>query len=95
MKNKLRDYAFNKLEIRILKEIAKGNHSLSQIRNTLLIKPSLLSYNLKKLLKKGIIKTTGKRPPKKVYFDNSKHASLFRELLLTYDHIKWETLVLN
>jgi len=93
MKNKLGNYTFNKLEIRILKEISKGNHSLSQIRNTLLIKPSLLSYNLKKLLQKGIIKAIGKGPQKKVYFDNSKHASLFRELLLLYDHIKWENIL--
>lgn len=95
MKKKLRNYTCNRLEIRILKELAKGNHSLYQIRKTLLIEPSLLSYNLKKLLQKGIIKTTGKGPRKKVYFDSSKHASLFRQLLLIYDHIKWENILHN
>jgi hypothetical protein len=30
-----------------------------------------------------------------VYFDNSKHASLFRELLLIHDHIKWENILPN
>jgi DNA-binding MarR family transcriptional regulator len=95
MKKKLRKYTFNRLEIKILKEVARGNHSLYLLKKFLVIKPNLLSYNLKKLLQKGLIKVEKKekRLGKYVYFDNSKHALLFRELLLRYDHIKWENIL--
>jgi len=93
MNKRLRNYTFNKLEIQILRQLAKGKHSLSDVRKSLLIGPSLLSYNLKKLLQKGIIKIIGRGPNKRIYFDNSKHASLFRELLLIHDHIKWENIL--
>ena len=93
MDKRLRNYTFNKLEIRILRQLAKGKHSLSDIRKNLLIGSSLLSYNLKKLFQKGIIQIIGRGPNKRIYFDSSKHASLFRELLLIYDHIKWENLI--
>lgn len=95
MNKRLRGYTFNKLEIQISRQLAKGKHSLSDIRKNLLIEPSLLSYNLKKLLQKGIIKMAGRGPNKKIYFDSSKHASLFRELLLIYNHIKWENILPN
>jgi len=95
MNKRLRSYTFNKLEIQISRQLAKGNHSLSDIRKNLLIGPSLLSYNLKKLLQKGIIQIIGRGPNKRIYFDSSKHASLFRELLLIYDHIKWENILPN
>ena len=90
-----RNHTFNKLEIQILRQLAKGKHSLSDVRKTLLIRPSLLTYNLKKLHQKGIIKTIERGPKKKIYFDNSKHASLIRELLLIHDHIKWENILSN
>jgi len=95
MKKKLRKYTFNRLEIKILKEVARGNHSLYLLKKFLVIKPNLLSYNLKKLLQKGLIKVEKKekRLGKYVYFDNSKQALLFRELLLRYDHIKWENIL--
>lgn len=95
MKKKLRKYTFNRLEIKILKEVARGNHSLYLLKKFLVIKPNLLSYNLKKLLQKGLIKVEKKekRLGKCVYFDNSKQALLFRELLLRYDHIKWENIL--
>jgi len=95
MKKKLRKYTFNRLEIKILKEVARGNHSLYLLKKFLVIKPNLLSYNLKKLLQKGLIKVEKKekRLGKYVYFDNSKHALLFRQLLLRYDHIKWENIL--
>lgn len=93
MNKRLRNYTFNKLEIQILRQLAKGKHSLSDVRKNLLIGPSLLSYNLKKLLQAGIIKIIGRGPNKRIYFDNSKHASLFRELLLIHDHIKWENIL--
>lgn len=95
MKRQLESYSFNKLEIKTLKEIAKGNNSLYMLREALAIKPNLLSYVLKRLLQKGMVKVEKKEegPKKYVYFDNSKHASLFRELLLKYDHIKWENIL--
>lgn len=99
MKKKLENYTFNKLEIKILKEIAKGNHSLPLLIRSLLIKPNLLSYNLKKLLKKRLINFKRKKhyyrkkSRKYVHFSDSKHASLLGELLATYGHIKWENVL--
>lgn len=101
MKRKLQDYAFSKVEIKILRAVAKGNHSLYLLMKNLSIKPNYLSYNLKKLFKKNIIafkkKRTFKRkrnkPRKYVYFGDSKHASLLRELLITDSHMKWENIL--
>jgi DNA-binding PadR family transcriptional regulator len=93
MKTTSEEYAFTRSELQILKEIAKGKHDLSSIKNALSIKPSLLSYNLKKLLSKGLIKTTGQGYRKQVYFNDSKHASLYRALLLSYDHIDWQNIL--
>jgi len=89
----LEDYTFNESEMRILKALAKGSHSLSEIINALSIEPSLMSYNLKKLLQKGIIETIRKGSRKHVYFGDSKHALLLRELLSTYDHLDWENIL--
>jgi DNA-binding MarR family transcriptional regulator len=95
MKRKQEDYTFSKLEIKILKEVARENHSLSSLMESLTIKPSRLSYNLKKLDQKGIIlfKKKADRSRKYIYFADSKHASLLRELLVTYNHIKWESIL--
>lgn len=104
MRKKLENYAFSKQEIKILREIASENHSLSSLRKSLSIKPNLLSYNLKRLLKKGIIVFQKKASPYKenregrkkyVYFHDSKHAALLKELLLTYSHINWEDVLSN
>lgn len=93
MKTTQEEYTFSKSEIKILRELARGKHALVEIEETLSIKPSLLSYNLKKLLKKGIIKTTAKGPRKYINFNDSKHASLFRDLLLIYDYVDWENIL--
>lgn len=90
MKTASGEYAFTKSELQILREIAKGRHELSSIKEALSIKSSLLSYNLKKLLDKGFIKTAGQGYRKQVYFNDSKHASLCRDLLLSYDYIDWQ-----
>ena len=101
MRRKLQDYAFSKVEIRILRGVANENHSLYMLKKNLSIKPTLLSHNLKSLLKKNIItlrkKTKTGRKRKKfrkyVYFSDSKHASLLRELLVTDSHMKWENIL--
>jgi len=93
MKTASREYAFTKSELQILRELAKGRHELSSIKEALSIKSSLLSYNLKKLLDKGLIKTAGQGYRKQVYFNDSKHASLCRDLLLSYDYIDWQNIL--
>jgi len=93
MKTVQEEYAFSKSEIRILKELTGGERSLSQVEKSLLIKPPLLSYNLKKLLKKGIIKETAKGFRKHIQFNDSKHASLLRDLLIIHDHVDWQNLL--
>src|SRR5208337_4629262 len=93
MKTTSREYAFTKSELQILRELAKGKHELPSIKEAISIKPSLLSYNLKKLLNKGLIKTTGQGYRKQVYFNDSKHASLYRDLLSSYDYIDWQNIL--
>lgn len=93
MKTVQEEYAFSKSEIKILKELTKGERSLSEIEKSLLIKPPLLSYNLKKLLRKGIIKETTKGFRKHIQFNDSKHASLLRDLLIIHDHVDWQNLL--
>jgi len=87
------DYAFSKSEIQILRELAKGRRSLSDIEESISLKPALLSYNLKKLLKKGLIKTTEQGNRKYVYFNDTKHASLLRDLMISYDYIDWQNIL--
>lgn len=102
MKTKKEKYAFSKQEIEILKEIASGNHTLSQIREKLSIKPSLLSYHLKKLQEKRIIKIQQgafalegnfANSRKSVLFQDTKHSLILKELLVKYSHIKWENVL--
>jgi len=103
MKRKLKKYAFSKQEIRILREIASGKHSLLLLRKNLSIKPNLLSYYIKRLIDKKIIEFKGKvaahfekkyeKAKKYVYFRDLRHALLLKELLLKYNHIKWEKIL--
>ncbi len=87
------EYAFSKLQIQILRELAKGKLSLPEIEKSLSVKPSLLSYNLKKLLKQGLVQTTEQGNRKYAYFSEMKHASLLRDLLISYDYIDWENIL--
>jgi len=87
------EYIFSKSEIRILRELAKGKRSLSEIEASCSLKPALLSHNLKRLLKKGLIETTGQGNRKYAYFNDTKHASLLRDLLISYDYIDWQNIL--
>lgn len=93
MKTASSEYTFSKTELSILKEIAKGNHELVSIKNALSITPQLLSYNLKTLEQKGLIKTTQHAFKKQTYFSDSKHAILLKDLLLAHSHIDWENVL--
>ena len=94
MKTPTGEYSFNRAELKILKEIARGNYELSSIQTRLSIKPSLLTYTLKKLQTKGIVKFTHIGTKKQAYFSDIKHATLLKDLLSIYDHVDWEN-VLN
>jgi DNA-binding transcriptional ArsR family regulator len=93
MRTASEEYAFTKSELQILKELSKGKHDLSSIKEELSMKPSLLSYNLKKLLSKGLITTIGRGHRKQINFSDSKHATLYRNLLLNYDHVDWQNIL--
>jgi DNA-binding HxlR family transcriptional regulator len=94
MKTPTGEYSFSRVELQILKEIARGNYELSSIQTSLSIKPSLLTYTLKKLQNKGIVKFTHIGTKKQAYFSELKHATLLRDLLSIYDYVDWEN-VLN
>jgi DNA-binding Lrp family transcriptional regulator len=94
MKTPTGEYSFSRAELQILKEIARGNYELSSIQTRLSIKPSLLTYTLKKLQNKGIVKFTHIGTKKQAYFSELKHATLLRDLLSIYDYVDWEN-VLN
>lgn len=66
MKTTSKEYAFTKSELTIFEQLAKGRYELSSIKKECSIKSSLLSYNLKKLLDKGLIKATGQGYKKQV-----------------------------
>ena len=87
------DYTFGKIELQLLRELAKGQQSLSEIRKSLSLKPALLSYNLEKLYKKGIIQTNESGNRKLADYSEAKHAALIRDLLLSYDFIDWENIL--
>ena len=72
MKTASPEYSFNKAELEILEEIAKGKHEFSSIETALSISPSLLSYNLQKLQTKGIAKTAKKTYKKQAFFTDFK-----------------------
>lgn len=94
-------YAFSKQEIEILKQIASENYALSQIREKLSIKPNLLSYYLKKLQEKHIIKIQQgpsfeknlAHSRKSITYQDNKHSLILKELLTKYSHIKWENVL--
>ena len=93
MKTASSEYTFSKAELSILKGIAKGNHELFSIEKALSMTPQLLSYNLKKLEQKGLIKTTQHAFKKQTYFSDSKHAILLNDLLSVHSHIDWENVL--
>jgi len=95
MKTVQEKYAFNKSEIKILRELVRGERSLYDLRKFLSFGPSLLSYNLKKLLDKGLIRENTRGFRKYVQYSDSKHASLLKNLLLVYYHIDWENLLVG
>lgn len=99
MKRKLENYSFSKVEIKILREVANENHALSLLRTKLHIAPNLLSHGLRRLSQNGIVvlKKRGRSTLRKkgagrkyVYFADSKHATLLRDLLVKDGHIQWE-----
>ncbi len=87
------EYAFSKSELQILRELSKGKQSLPEIRKSLLLKPALLSYNLKKLQKKVLIQTTEEGNRKYACFSETSHAELLRDLLIRFDHVDWENIL--
>ncbi len=89
------EYAFSKAELQILRELTKGKQSLPEIRKSLSLKPSLLSHNLKKLRENGLIQTTGQGNRKYACFSETKHASLLRDLLIAYDFMNWENILMG
>lgn len=93
MKTSAGEYAFSKAELQILREIARGNYELSSIQAKLYVKPSLLTYTLKKLQTKGLIKIAHKGAKKQVSFSDIKHAILLRNLLSIYDYVDWENVL--
>ena len=93
MRNIDPEYAFSKAELQILRELTKGKLSLPEIKEVLSLKSALLSYNLKKLQKKGLIQTTEQGNRKYACFSETKHASLLRDLLITYDYMDWENIL--
>jgi DNA-binding HxlR family transcriptional regulator len=93
MKNSTPQYAFNKTELQLLRELAKGKQSFLQIKRLLQIKSAFLSRSLKKLQQKGIIQTVAEGNRKNAYFSETKHASLLRDLLLSYDFMDWENIL--
>jgi hypothetical protein len=88
-------YTFSKTELKTLKEIAKGHHELYNIQTQLAIKPSLLTYTLKKLQTKDLLKITCRGIKKQATFSNTKHATLLKNILTIYDYIDWENLLNN
>ena len=101
MKIRKEKHTFSKKEIEILKQIASGKHTLSQIRKKLSMRPNLLSHYLKKLQEKHIIKIqkgfSSERnllPSRKsVTYQDTKHSLILKELLMKHSHIKWENIL--
>ena len=93
MRHREPEYAFSKAEVQILRELSKGKQSLPEIRKSLSLKPALLSFNIKKLLKKGLILTEERGNRKYACFSETKHSELLRDLLIEYDHVDWENIL--
>ena len=93
MKTANPEYSFSKAELEILEEIAKGKHEFSSIETARSISPSLLSYNLQKLQKKGLAKTAKKTYKKQAFFTDFKHATILKDLLSVYDYIDWDNIL--
>jgi len=93
MKTASSEYTFSKAELSILEEVAKGNHELISVEKALSITPQLLSYNLRKLEQKGLVKTTQHAFKKQAYFSETKHATLLNDLLSLHNHIDWENIL--
>jgi Mn-dependent DtxR family transcriptional regulator len=92
-KTKSRGGLFSKAELKVLTEIAKGNSALSLIQKKLSAKPPLITYTIKKLQTKSLIKITRKGTKKQATFNDTKHAILLKSLLSIYDYVDWENVL--
>ena len=98
MKNKKKWYAFSEEELQILKELASGIQELPELEQKLRIKPNLISYHLRKLERKGLIKVkpisywSQKSEARKIaVFTNLKHATILKTFLKeNHFSIEWE-----
>ncbi|MDR0471082.1 MAG: hypothetical protein LBH79_05090 [Nitrososphaerota archaeon] len=93
MKTFAEEYTFSKAELKVLKEIAKGNSALYLIQTKLSVKPPLITYIIKKLQTKSLIKITRKGTKKQATFNDTKHAILLKRLLSIYDYVDWENVL--
>lgn len=86
-------YALSKSEIRILRQLQKGKKPLADIEEALALKPAFLSQNLKRLEEKGLIQKTSQGNRKLARFNETKHAMLLRDLLLSSENVDWENVL--
>lgn len=95
MENRIKKYMLSKSEVLALKEISKGELPYYELRKKMTLSPASITIRAHKLQRKKFVFTKRRGMKKYIQITDSKHATLMRDLLLTYTHIPWEKVLSN
>jgi len=95
MKKTLAPYEFSKTELQVLKELARSLSSISELAKHIGKSQPTATASVESLQAKGFVTTKRTGMRKIVGFSQAKHAQLLREIVLTYPHVPWESILAN
>jgi len=93
MNRPLGPYEFSRAELEVLRELARSSASITELAQHIRKSQPTVTAIIKRLQSRGfvIVKRSGMR--KLVEFSQTKHAQLFREIMLVYPHVPWQSLL--
>jgi predicted transcriptional regulator len=95
MKKTFAPYEFPRTELEILRDLTRSSASISELANHIGKSQPTATAAVQSLQAKGFVATKRAGMRKMVGFSQAKHAQLLRELLLTYPHVPWESILAN
>ena len=95
MKKTLAPYEFSKTELQILKELTRSSSSISELAKHIGKSQPTATASVESLQAKGFVTTKRTGMRKIVGFSQARHAQLLREIILTYPHLPWESILAN
>jgi DNA-binding MarR family transcriptional regulator len=93
MKKPLEPYELTQTELETLKEIVRSPASISELAKRVRTSQPTMTFMIGRLQKKGFVNVERQGMKKIVTLSQSKHAQLFKQILLEYPHVPWESIL--